>query len=308
MATTMIGRTRISAQGPECSALVYGTWRLLDDAAGAEPAALVERFHQLIDLGVTTIDTAEIYGRYMVERAIGAALALDKGLRAKLEIVTKAGIYVPNAFHPERKVAFYNASAARLIKSAEKSLRLMGIDHIDVLLVHRPDWLTDADDTADGLNRLLRDGKIRSAGVSNYSVHQYELLSTRVDAPLVTNQIQFSLLHMDPMFDGTADQCQRHRVRPMAWSPLAQGRLLRDDNEAAVRVQQLCAELSPKYGDATVDQLAYAWIMAHPSRPLPVLGSNKIERVLSAARATDIVLEREDWYALWTAAQGRRIP
>jgi len=308
VATTMIGRTRISAQGPECSALVYGTWRLLDDAAGAEPAALVERFHQLIDLGVTTIDTAEIYGRYMVERAIGAALALDKGLRAKLEIVTKAGIYVPNAFHPERKVAFYNASAARLIKSAEKSLRLMGIDHIDVLLVHRPDWLTDADDTADGLNRLLRDGKIRSAGVSNYSVHQYELLSTRVDAPLVTNQIQFSLLHMDPMFDGTADQCQRHRVRPMAWSPLAQGRLLRDDNEAAVRVQQLCAELSPKYGDATVDQLAYAWIMAHPSRPLPVLGSNKIERVLSAARATDIVLEREDWYALWTAAQGRRIP
>jgi predicted oxidoreductase len=287
---------------------VYGTWRLLDDAAGAEPKALLQRLHQLVDLGVTTIDTAEIYGLYMVERAIGAALALDKGLRSKLEIVTKAGIYVPNAFHPERKVAFYNASAARLIKSAEKSLTLMGIDHIDVLLVHRPDWLTSADDTAEGLNRLLKDGKIRSAGVSNYNVHQYELLNARVDAPLVTNQLPLSLLHMDPLFDGTLDQCQRLRVRPMAWSPLAQGRLLREDNEAAVRVQQLCAELAQKYGDASVDQLAYAWILAHPSQPLPVVGSNKIERVASAVRATEIVLEREDWYALWTAAQGRRIP
>lgn len=304
----MMSRVQLSPTGPDFSRLVYGTWRLLDDAAAAEPAPLVERLQRCADLGVTTIDTAEIYGGYMVERALGAAFALDRSLRAKLEVVTKAGIYVPNAFHPERKVAFYNANAARLIKSTEKSLRLMGIDHIDLLLVHRPDWLTSADETAEGLNRLIKDGKIRSAGVSNYNVHQFELLNSRMDRPLVTNQIEFSLLHMDPLFDGTADQCQRLRVHPMAWSPLGQGRLMQTDDEGAVRVQKVCAELGPRYNDATVDQLAYAWIMAHPSQPLPIVGSNKIERVESAVRAARIVLEREDWYALWTAAQGRKIP
>jgi predicted oxidoreductase len=194
------------------------------------------------------------------------------------------------------------------VKSTEKSLRLIGIDHIDMLLVHRPDWLTSADDTAEGLNRLIKDGKIRSAGVSNYNVHQFELLNTRVAQPLATNQVEFSLLHMDPMFDGTADQCQRLRVHPMAWSPLAQGRLVSHDDASALRVQAVMTSLAPKYNDATFDQLAYAWIMAHPSQPVPIVGSNKLARVASAVAAADITLEREDWYALWTAAQGRKIP
>ena len=173
---------------------------------------------------------------------------------------------------------------------------------------HRPDWLTSADDTAEGLNRLLRDGKIRSAGVSNYSVHQFETLNARMEQPLVTNQVEFSLLHMDPIFDGTADQCQRLRISPMAWSPLAQGRLVRVGDKAGERVQRLAAELSAKYGEATVDQIAFAWLLAHPSKPLPIIGTNRVERIEQAARSTAITLEREDWYALWTAAQGRRIP
>jgi predicted oxidoreductase len=139
-------------------------------------------------------------------------------------------------------------------------------------------------------------------------VHQFETLQSRLDQPLVTNQIEFSLLRMDPMFDGTLDQCQRLRISPMAWSPLAGGRLFRDDDEAAARVRACCAELSPKYGGASVDVLALAWLLAHPSRPTAVLGTNQVERVASAVRATEIRLEREDWYALWTAAQGRRIP
>ncbi len=245
----------------------------------------------------------------MVEEAIGAALALDKGLRNRMEIVTKAGIYVPNSFHPNRKVSYYDASGARMIKSAEKSLRFLGVDHIDLLLVHRPDWLTHPDDTAEGLNRLMKDGKIRSAGVSNYNVTQFEALNARVDQPLVTNQIEFSLLRMDPIFDGVLDQCMRLGVAPMAWSPLGGGRLLKSDDAAGKRVQQLAADIAPHYGgDVKVDQLAYAWIMAHPSRPMPIIGTNKVERIESAARAAEISLSREDWYALWTAAQGRRIP
>lgn len=305
----MITRHRIAPHGPEFSRLVYGTWRILDeeDKASCAPQALLSRFKACADLGITTLDTAEIYGTYHVEEAIGGALKLDPAFRDKIEIVTKFGIYIPCDFHPQRKTAFYNAEAARIIKSAEKSLRLMGIDHIDLLLVHRPDWLTSADETAAGLNKLLKDGKIRSAGVSNYNVHQFELLNSRMDQPLVTNQIEFSLLHMDPIYDGTADQCQRHRILPMAWSPLAKGALMAGTAETEP-LRAKAAELSAKYDGATLDQLAYAWIMAHPSAPLPIIGTNKLDRINAAARAATIKLEREDWYALWVAAKGHGIP
>jgi predicted oxidoreductase len=305
----MITRHRIAPNGPELSRLVYGTWRILDDEdkTNCTPRALLNRFKACADLGITTLDTAEIYGTYHVEEAIGGALKLDPAFRNKIEIVTKCGIYIPCEFHPERKVAHYNLTAARIIKSTEKSLRLMGIDHIDLMLVHRPDWLTSADETAAGLNKLLKDGKIRSAGVSNYNVHQFELLNSRMDQPLVTNQVEFSLLHMDPIYDGTADQCQRHRILPMAWSPLAKGALMQNDPETEP-LRAKAAELSEKYDNATLDQLAYAWIMAHPSMPLPILGSNKLERIQAAANATKIQLEREDWYGLWVAAKGHGIP
>lgn len=306
----MITRHRIAPNGPELSRLVYGTWRILDDEdkANCTPQALLSRFKACADLGITSLDTAEIYGTYHVEEAIGGALKLDPTFRSKIEIVTKCGIYIPCEFHPERKVAFYNVTAERIIKSTEKSLRLMGIDHIDLLLVHRPDWLTGADETAAGLNKLLKDGKIRSAGVSNYNVQQFELLNSRMDQPLVTNQIEFSLLHMDPIYDGIFDQCQRQHILPMAWSPLGQGRLVKKDDPAATRLHAKASELSARYGGATLDQLAYAWIMAHPSMPLPIIGTNKPERIQAAVKAADIKLEREDWYALWTAAKGRGIP
>jgi predicted oxidoreductase len=306
----MITRHKIAPNGPEFSRLVYGTWRILDEAdpANCTPQALLSRFKACADMGITTFDTAEIYGVYKVEEAIGGALKLDPAFRSKIEIVTKCGIYIPCEFHPDRKVAHYNLTAARIIKSAEKSLRFMGIDEIDLLLVHRPDWLTSADETAEGLNKLLKDGKIRNAGVSNYNVHQFELLNSRMDQPLVTNQIEFSLLHMDPIYDGTADQCQRHRILPMAWSPLAKGALMEKTTPEALRLHAKADELSAKYGGATLDQLAYAWIMAHPSCPLPIIGTNKLERIQAVVKAADIKLDREDWYGLWEAAMGQGVP
>jgi predicted oxidoreductase len=302
-----IPRHRIASNGPEFSQMVFGTWRLLD-ASALSPQEINRRFNACVDAGMTTIDTAEIYGIYEVEEALGKALALSPGLRDKLEIVTKAGIYVPCHFHPQREVAHYNATAARLMKSLDKSLRLLGIDHVDLFLVHRPDWFASADDTANGLNQLLRSGKIRSAGVSNYNVHQFDLLNSRMEQPLVTNQLEFHLLHMEPIHDGTFSQCERLGIHPMAWSPLAQGRMFDPKNEAAQRLK-ICAEkLSAKYGGATLEQFAYAWILAHPARPLPVIGTSKIDRIVSAAKSCDIALDREDWYALWEAAQGRKIP
>jgi predicted oxidoreductase len=302
----MMQRVSIAPQGPEFSRLVFGTWRMLRDVP--TPQEINRRLNVCLEVGMTTIDTAEIYGIYEVEEALGAALALSPGLRDKLEIVTKAGIYVPCKHHPERRTAHYNATAQRLVKSLEKSLRLLGTDRIELLLVHRPDWLTRADDTAAGLNALLRDGKIRAAGVSNYTVDQFDLLGSRMERPLATNQLEFHLLHMDPIYDGTFAQCEKAGILPMAWSPLAGGRLFDPNNETAQRIAEAARNMAGRYGGAGVEQLAYAWIMAHPSRPLPVIGTNRVERIRSAAASVDIVLEREDWYALWEAAQGRRVP
>lgn len=299
-------RIKLSKTGPEFSRLVYGTWRLL--ATKPDAQEINRRLHACVELGITTLDTAEIYGLYTVEEALGAALALSPGLRGKLEIVTKAGIYVPNPYHPERRTAFYNATGARLIKSLEKSLRLLGTDHVDLFLVHRPDWLTRAEDTATGLNALMRSGKINAAGVSNYSASQFDLLNGLMEQPLVTNQIEFNLLHTEPLTDGTLTQCEKLGVLPMAWSPLAGGRLFSADEPAAARLAAAAHEMAERTQGATVEQLATAWILAHPSQPLPVIGTHKLERLQSTAAACDIVLEREDWYALWQAAQGRKVP
>ncbi len=302
----MISRSRTSPSGPELSSLVYGTWRMLDDGSSAQD--INRRLNRCVELGITSIDTAEIYGLYRVEAALGEALRLSPGLRDRLEIISKAGIYIPNEKNPERRVGYYDATGPQLSRSVEQSLQLLGTDHLDLFLVHRPDWLTSVDDTAAGLNQLLRSGKIRGAGVSNYSAAQFEALDSRMEHALVTNQLEFHLLHMDPITDGSFDLCQTRRVRPMAWSPLAGGRLFDGKNEAAVRLARAAASLSHKYNGATLEQLAYAWILAHPSRPIPVVGTNKIDRIESAAAAAAITLDREDWYALWVAAKGHNIP
>jgi predicted oxidoreductase len=129
-----------------------------------------------------------------------------------------------------------------------------------------------------------------------------------MDAGLLTNQVEFHLLKMEPIIDGTFDLCLQHRLRPMAWSPLAGGKLFDTNNPASVRLASVANSMSDKYGGATLEQLAYAWVMGHPSRPIAVIGTNKLERIESAVRAASLTLEREDWYALWVAAQGRNIP
>ena len=303
----MIPRAKLAAHGPDFSRLVYGTWRILDEPTPSLQE-LNRRFNTCVDLGMTTFDTAEIYGLYEVEEALGKALALSPGLREKIELVTKAGIYVPCHYHPDRRTAHYNATGARMVKSLEKSLRFLQTDHVELFLVHRPDWLTSADDTAAGLNQLVREGKVRSAGVSNYNTHQFDLLNSRMEQPLVTNQVEFHLLFMDPIYDGIFDQCQRLKVLPMAWSPMAGGRLFDPMNEAAERIRVTAEQMAPRYNGASLEQLAYAWILAHPAMALPVIGTNKIERIQTAAASVSIQLERQDWYALWEAAKGRRIP
>jgi predicted oxidoreductase len=291
--------------GPEFSRLVYGTWRLLDDAEGAAPERLARRLQLCVERGITTVDTAEVYGAYAVEECLGGALRMEKGLRSKLELVTKCGIYVPVPRHPERKVAHYNATADRIVKSAEKSLRLLGTDYLDMLLIHRPDWLTPAAETAAGFERLLESGKVRSIGVSNHDVAQFDALQSCLRQPLVTNQIELSLFHTAPLTDGTLSHHERRGCKPMAWSPLGGGRLFRDGDETAARVRAACAELAPRYGNAAPEALAIAWILALPSQPVVVLGTNKTDRIEASLAAQSIQLAREDWFRLREAACGR---
>jgi len=288
--------------------IAYGTWRILDDPQPLSSEELAQRFHKCLELGIDTIDTAEIYGDYRVEEAVGNALNSDPGLNNKFRIVTKTGIDVPSEEKSHASIPQYDATGENLIHCAEKSLRLLGVEAIDLFLVHRPDWLTHPEDTARGLQQLLEEGKVREVGVSNYTIYQFETLDQLMGGTLATNQVEFSPLCMDPLYDGTFDQCLQKKVRPMAWSPLAGGSVFSDQEGAAERLRDKLTELSPKYGDAPLDALVYAWILSVPAKPTVILGTNKIDRISSGAEGVAIQLEREDWYAIWEAAKGESVP
>ena len=288
--------------------IVYGTWRILDDKEKPSATALAERLNVCLENGIDTIDTAEIYGLYSVEEAIGEALKADPKLKDELRIITKGGIDVPSGEKAGVLLPHYNATSENLVACVEKSLNLMNIDSIDLFLVHRPDWLTPPEDTAAGLDRLLGQGKVKAVGVSNYTYHQFETLDQLMDGRLSTNQVEFSPLEMAPLYDGVFDQCLRKHIRPMAWSPLAGGRLFSENDEAGMSVCVKLMELSPKYGNASVSALVYAWILSVPSNPVVISGTNKTDRIRDVSKASEIRLDREDWYAVWEAAQGESVP
>ncbi len=304
----MVKQVELSPDGPSVSDVIYGTWRLLDGDPRPSVADLTARFELCLELGITTLDTAEIYGLYTVESAIGEVFKANPGLRDKFQVVTKCGIDVPSSVKSHARLPHYNASSENLVACAEKSLGLLNTDHIDLLLVHRPDWLNRADDTAAGLDKLIQQGKVLHAGVSNYTCPQFELLSSRVAKPLVTNQVEISLLCMDALYDGALSQCEQLNIRPMAWSPLGGGRLFGADLESSQRIRSCMDGMKEKYNGADYDTLAFAWVMALPSRPVTIIGTNRPERIRSQAAASAIQLERQDWYALWEAAKGHSVP
>ncbi len=303
----MIPRFRLSPHGPEVSAIAYGWWRLADDPAGTSVARVREKIDACLEVGMTTMDHADIYGGYTCEGLFGRALKEDAGLRDRLEIVTKCGINVPCANRPGVNTSHYDATASAIERCVDRSLRELSTDRIDVLLVHRPDWLTSAEETARGLQRVVQAGKVHSVGVSNYSTHQFSLLARFLGQIPVTNQVELSLLHMDAIYDGTLDQCQGEGVHPMAWSPLGGGRLLAENDAISSRTRTALARIGADYG-ASVEQMALAWVAMLPSRPQVVIGTNQPRRIRDAARSAQLTLKREDWYALWAAAQGRSIP
>ena len=304
----MVGQVQLSADGPVVSEVVFGTWRLLDGAPGPCIDEIADRLETCLNLGIDTIDTAEIYGHYSVESAIGEVFAARPDLRSRFKVVTKFGIDVPSVEKAGAALPHYNATGENAVGCAEKSLRNLNLESIDLFLVHRPDWLASVDDTAAGLNRLLAEGKIRHAGVSNYTRDQFDLLNSRMDRPLVTNQVEVSLLNMAAIYDGTLAQCEQLGILPMAWSPLGGGRLFDAEDEAAVRIRKKMDQIRPRYDDAGDDALALAWVMNLPSHPVVITGSNQMDRITSQSGASALQLDRQDWYALWSAAKGCPVP
>jgi len=290
-------------QGFSMSRIAMGLWRLADWQYS--PQQTVRLLEQLLELGVTTIDLADIYGDYRCEVLFGEALKLKPALRAEMEIVSKCGIKLVGSGN-DYLSNHYDSSGAHVTAAAEASLRKMGIEQMDLLLIHRPDPLMDADDLGAALDRLVSAGKVRAVGVSNFLPYQRELLQSRLSSPLLVNQIEVSLLHCEPMFDGQLDHCQRERVIPMAWSPFAGGGLFSGGDAAAQRVQAALANLGEPL-DMDPQQLALAWLLKHPAAMVPVLGSGKIERLRTAIGALQKPLPRETWFELLRAARGRDV-
>ncbi|MFV0488492.1 MAG: aldo/keto reductase family oxidoreductase, partial [Vibrio fluvialis] len=263
---------------------------------------------QHLELGITTVDHADIYGNYECEQLFGEALALEPSLREQLQIVTKCDIKLCSAKFPERKINHYDTSAAHIYQSVNNSLERLRVNEIDVLLIHRPDVLMDADEVAEAFTELHKVGKVKHFGVSNFSPAQFELLQSRLGKPLVTNQVEINPLNFDVAHDGTLDQMQMLRTRPMAWSCLGGGAIFNGESEQAQRVRAVLEELREELGAESIDQVIYAWVRALPSKPLPIIGSGKIERVQAAVDALDLTLSREQWYRVWVASKGHGVP
>jgi predicted oxidoreductase len=302
-----VSRQRLHPDGPELSRLVWGAWRAVDNPETDTPAKLARLIEGCLELGITCFDHADIYGGYRAEAAFGAALREWRGDRARLQLVTKCGIALVGPARPAHRVKHYDSSAAHVRHSLEASLRQLGTDHVDLLLIHRPDPLMDADATAAVLEELVRAGKTRHVGVSNHTPAQIELLQSRLSVPLVTNQIELSVMQTAALTDGTLDHAQQRRMAPMAWSPLGGGSLFAGSTPQARQVtptlEQAARELSVDVGT-----VALAWLLRLPSRPIPVLGSSRLDRLRDLARADRLELDRQTWFTLLEASLGHEVP
>jgi predicted oxidoreductase len=284
----------------EMSRLVYGMWRLGDDA-DTSVEHIRNKISACLDQGITTMDQADIYGGYEAEEILGNALTPE--LRNRIEIVTKCDIVAPVGRYRDAKVKYYDTSRAHILSSVDHSLRLMKIDHIDLLLIHRPDPLMDACETGAALDEVVASGKVRAVGVSNFRPWDWELLQASMKSPLVTNQIEISLLHHAPFTNGDIAFHQKNGQPLMAWSPLGGGELF-DGKNAALRAA--LKEIGDEHG---VDEaaVAVAWLLAHPSRILPVLGTNNLDRIARIGDAAKIQIDRETWFDLYTHALGHEV-
>lgn len=285
----------------EFSRIVYGMWRLGDDV-DTSPAHVERKIQSCLDQGITTFDQADIYGDYGAEAVLGAALRANPALRDQMEIVTKCDIVAPCGRYADAPVKYYDTSRAHIVKSVETSLQEMAIDHIDLLLIHRPDPMMDHMETGAALDEVVDSGKVRAIGVSNFRPWDWELLQSGMKTQLVTNQIELSLGEISPFTNGDLAFHQRQDHAVMAWSPLGGGSLMQADSP----VGKVADEIAGQFG---VDRaaVAVAFLLAHPAKILPVMGTNNLDRIAQISDALKVKLDRISWFRLYEAALGREV-
>lgn len=287
--------------GLELSRIAYGMWRIGDD--DTSPRHVQAKVEACLAQGVTTIDQADIYGDYTAEAVLGACLRAAPSLRDRIEIVTKCGIVAPVGRYADSRVKHYDTSAAHIAASIDQSLKNMGIDHIDLLLIHRPDPFMDHRETGAALDSAVRSGKVRAVGVSNFRPWDVSLLQSAMETRLCVNQIELSPLAHSPFVNGDLAFLQERGIAPMAWSPLAGGRLMQ---AAPAALGTVLDKIGSERG---VDRsaVAMAWLLAHPAGIVPVAGSNDLARIARFADAFRVGLDRQEWFEIYTAALGRDV-
>ncbi|NND23053.1 MAG: aldo/keto reductase [Silicimonas sp.] len=289
--------------GVSLSRIVYGMWRIGDDP-DTSAAHVRAKIDACLAQGITTIDQADIYGGYTAEGILGKALKENKGLRDQLEIVTKCDIVAPAGRYTDARVKHYDTSPEHIARSIDNSLSDMGIDHIDLLLIHRPDPLMDHLATGRALDQAVASGRVRAVGVSNFRPWDWSLLQSAMDTPLATNQIEISLSAHEGMVNGDIAFLQERGIRPMAWSPLGGGALM--DGSAVETLRGKMAEIAAS-NEVDEAAVAVAWLLAHPSGILPVMGTNTISRIETLSDALKVEMDRETWFDLYSAALGREV-
>lgn len=263
---------------------------------------MIAQIHLSLEAGVTTFDHADIYGDYTTENQFGKALVGSGIQRESIQLISKCGIqYVGDT--RSNTIKHYDYSKEYIIWSVERSLKNLQTDYLDLLLLHRPSPLMQPDEIALAIGILQEQGKILDFGVSNFTPSQVHLISNRI--PVTVNQIEFSLTQHTAMHNGSLDQMLQREIIPMSWSPL--GSVFKEENKVNTRIRKVLEELVDKY-EAQEDQLLLAWILQHPAKIHPVIGTTNPERLANAVKAVDITLDLEDWFSLLVACQGHKVP
>jgi predicted oxidoreductase len=289
-----------ATRNSQLSPIIAGTmnWGIWDK--NLTTAEMIHLMQISVENGITTFDHADIYGDYTTENQFGKAFNESKIARDTIQLISKCGI--EHTKGRDNKIKHYNYSKEYIIWSVENSLKHLQTDYLDVLLLHRPSPLMQADEIAKAIEKLKKEGKILDFGVSNFTVSQMELIQSRTN--ISYNQIQFSATHYDAMLDGSLDYMQINNIQPMAWNPL--GTIFKENNEQTSRLKKLLAQLIEKYNVAA-DIILLAWIKQHPANVIPVVGTTNVTRIKDLIKATELRLEIQDWFAIWTESMGNKV-
>ena len=288
------------------SRIVHGHWRLRDWKLSKQE--LLKLTGQAMELGITTFDHADIYGDFSCEKLFGDAMTLKRELRNEIQIITKCGIQPVSAKFPGRKTGIYDYSKKHIIRSVENSLVNFRTDYIDLLLLHRPSPLLDPVEVAEAFRELKQNGKVLYFGVSNFTPGQFEMLQSFLDDKLVTNQVEISPFCLEHFENGNMDFFLKEQIKPMAWSPLGGGKTGRPKTEKEQRIVNILTEVARELKEDSIDKVAYAWLLKHPASVIPIAGTGKIERLKLAVEALDIEMSLEQWFKIYTASTGEKLP